>query len=157
MKLPRRWWLSSKESSCNAGDLQETEIQSLGQEDSLGEGNGDPLQYYCLENPHEQRSLAAYSPWHCRVGHDWVTEQQNEQQDEEVHRAKSGGNSHVRISAGMELVCAALVIHGYMFTNLKTVWPTVLGFLEASSHRHAPSPLTRGGTGSSKLLVMGSF
>ena len=56
-----------------------------------------------------------------RVGHDRVTEQQNEQQDEEVHRAKSGGNSNVRISAGMELVCAALVIHGYMFTNLKTV------------------------------------
>ena len=49
---------------------QETQVQSLGQEDSLGEGNGDPLQYYCLENPHEQRSLAAYSPWHCRVGHD---------------------------------------------------------------------------------------
>lgn len=41
------------------------------------------------------------------VGHDRVTEQQNEQQDEEVHRAKSGGNSNVRISAGMELVCAA--------------------------------------------------
>ena len=23
----------------------------------------NPLQYFCLENPHEQRSLAGYSPW----------------------------------------------------------------------------------------------
>ena len=28
-----------------------------------GEGNGNPLQYSCLENPHGQRSLASYSPW----------------------------------------------------------------------------------------------
>jgi len=30
---------------------------------SLGEGRGNPLQYSCLEDPHGQRSLAAYSPW----------------------------------------------------------------------------------------------
>ena len=30
---------------------------------SPGEGNGHPLQYSCLENPHGQRSLAGYSPW----------------------------------------------------------------------------------------------
>ena len=28
-----------------------------------GEGNGTPLQYSCLENPHGQRSLAGSSPW----------------------------------------------------------------------------------------------
>ena len=28
-----------------------------------GEGNGNPLQYTCLENDHGQRSLAGYSPW----------------------------------------------------------------------------------------------
>ena len=27
-----------------------------------GGGNGNPLQYSCLENPHGQRSLAGYSP-----------------------------------------------------------------------------------------------
>ena len=32
-----------KASACNAGDQ--------GQEDSPGEGNGNPLQYSCLENP----------------------------------------------------------------------------------------------------------
>ena len=27
-----------------------------------GEGNGNQLQYSCLENPHGQKSLACYSP-----------------------------------------------------------------------------------------------
>ena len=31
--------------------MQETWVQSLGQEDPPREGNGNPLQYYCLENP----------------------------------------------------------------------------------------------------------
>ena len=30
---------------------------------SPGGGNGNPLQYSCLKNPHRQRSLAGYSPW----------------------------------------------------------------------------------------------
>ena len=29
---------------------------------SPGEGNGNPLQYSCLQNPHGQRSLAGYHP-----------------------------------------------------------------------------------------------
>ena len=33
---------------------------------SPGEGNGNPLQYSYLENPHGQRSLARYSLWGCR-------------------------------------------------------------------------------------------
>ena len=28
-----------------------------------GGGNGNPLQYSCLENPHGQRSLMGHSPW----------------------------------------------------------------------------------------------
>ena len=31
--------------------LRETRVRSLGWEDSPGEGNGNPLQYSCLENP----------------------------------------------------------------------------------------------------------
>ena len=41
----------------NLPAVQETWVQFLGQEDSPGEGNGNPLQYYCLENQ-GQRSLA---------------------------------------------------------------------------------------------------
>ena len=36
----------NKESACNAGDMGS--IPGLGR--SLGEGNGNPLQYSCLEN-----------------------------------------------------------------------------------------------------------
>ena len=31
--------------------MRETWVRSLGQEDSPGEGNDNPLQYSCLENP----------------------------------------------------------------------------------------------------------
>ena len=46
--------------------MQEIWVRSLGVEDSLGGGHGNPLQYSCLENPPGQRSLAGYSPWGCK-------------------------------------------------------------------------------------------
>ena len=51
-----------KVSACNSGDL--SSIPGWGR--SPGEGHGNPLQYSCLENPHEQRSLADCSPWGCK-------------------------------------------------------------------------------------------
>ena len=60
----------SKASVCNAGDLGST--PGLGR--SPGEGNGNPLQYSCLENPMDRgawcRLLSMGSQ---RVGHDWAT------------------------------------------------------------------------------------
>ena len=44
------WWLGSKESACNAGDMGS--IPGSGR--SLGEGNRNPLQYSCLENPKDR-------------------------------------------------------------------------------------------------------
>ena len=49
----------SQESTCNAGDLGSI----LGSGRSPGGGHGNPLQYFCRENPHGQRSLVGYSPW----------------------------------------------------------------------------------------------
>ena len=40
---------------------RETQVQSLGQEDSPGEGHGYPLQYPCLENP------MGRGPWRATV------------------------------------------------------------------------------------------
>ena len=51
-----------KASIYNAGDL--CSIPGSGR--SPGEGNGNPLQYYCLEKSHGQRSLVGYSPWGCK-------------------------------------------------------------------------------------------
>ena len=52
-----------------AGDIRDTgSIPGWGR--SPGEGNGNPLQYSCLENPHGQRSPVGYSPWGRRVRND---------------------------------------------------------------------------------------
>ena len=45
------WWLSGKESSCDAGDAVGAAGSIPGSRRSPGEGNGNPLQYACLENP----------------------------------------------------------------------------------------------------------
>ena len=48
-----------KESPCSAGDPGS--IPGLGR--SPGEGNGNPLQYSCLENYIVRGAWAGYSPW----------------------------------------------------------------------------------------------
>ena len=68
--VAKSWtWLShwtgrseSKASACNAGD--QGSIPGSGR--SPGEGNGNPLQYSCLEKSQGQRSLVGYSPWGCK-------------------------------------------------------------------------------------------
>ena len=45
LELP--WWLRQERLPA----MQETQLQSQGQEDPLENGNGTPLQYPCLENP----------------------------------------------------------------------------------------------------------
>ena len=53
---------AGKESACNSEDP--SLIPGLGRSPRGGQGNA--LQYSCLENPYEQRSLAGYSPWGCK-------------------------------------------------------------------------------------------
>ena len=73
--MPREFWVlltkhwgfsggsDAKESACDIGD------QSLtpGSGRCPGEGNGNPLQYSCLENPMDREAcpcpLEGYSPW----------------------------------------------------------------------------------------------
>ena len=51
--------------------MRETWVLSLGQEDSPGEGNGNPLQYSCLENPMDGGAWwATQSMGSQKVGHD---------------------------------------------------------------------------------------
>ena len=54
-----------KNPSANAGDTGDTgSILGLGR--SLGVGNGNPLQYSCLENPMDRGNLVSYSPRGCK-------------------------------------------------------------------------------------------
>ena len=60
----------------NLPGMQETLIQSLGQEDPLEKGVATYSSIFAWEI-HEQRSLASYSPWgRKRAGHDFLTKQQ---------------------------------------------------------------------------------
>ena len=58
-----------KESACNAGDLNS--IPGLGR--SPGEGNGNPLQCSCLENPMDRGAWWAIVHGTARVGHELPT------------------------------------------------------------------------------------
>ena len=62
----------SEESACSAGDLG-----SIPQfERSPGEGNGNPLQYCCLENPMDKGAWRTTVHGIKRVGHDLETKPQ---------------------------------------------------------------------------------
>ena len=56
-----------KESAYNAGDLGS--IPGLGR--AFEGGHGNSLQYFCLENPHEQRSLAGYNAGDAELSPGW--------------------------------------------------------------------------------------
>ena len=54
--------------------MQETQVQFLGQEDPLEEGNGNPLQYSCLENPKDRGAWRATVYGVTKeIRHDWTT------------------------------------------------------------------------------------
>ena len=57
-----------KESACNA-----EQGSILGLERCPGEGNGYPLQYFCLENPMDRRAWQATVHAVTKVRHDQVT------------------------------------------------------------------------------------
>ena len=61
----------SKESACNAGDLDL--IPGSGR--SPGERNGNPLQYSCLENPMDRGPWKATVHGVARVRHDLATKE----------------------------------------------------------------------------------
>ena len=58
-----------KEYACNAGDLGSIP----GSERSPGEGNGNPSQYSCLENPMDKGAWQATVHGVARVRHDLAT------------------------------------------------------------------------------------
>ena len=68
-KLPL--WLSGKGSTCNGGDARDTgSVPGLGRSPEVG--NGNPLQYSCLENCMYRGTWWATSMGSQRVGQDWT-------------------------------------------------------------------------------------
>ena len=58
-----------KDLHASAGDAGDVGL-SPGSGRSLGEGNGNPLQCFCLGNPEEEEPGGLQSVWLQRVGHD---------------------------------------------------------------------------------------
>ena len=64
------WWLSGKESTCNAGAIGDTgSIPGSGR--FPGGGHSNPLLYSCLENPMDRGAGRLQSTRLHRVGRDW--------------------------------------------------------------------------------------
>ena len=57
----------------NLPAIQKTQVQLLGWEDPLREGNGNPLQYSCLENRMDRGAWQATFHGVARVRHDLAT------------------------------------------------------------------------------------
>ena len=66
-----QWWKSLPANAGNAGEARDTSsILGLGR--SPGEGDGNPLQYPCLENPMDREPSGLQSIGLQRVRHNWV-------------------------------------------------------------------------------------
>ena len=94
------WWVLSeimgfpcssvgKESDCNAGDLGS--IPGWGR--SAGEGNGNPLQYSCLEKPMKRGAWWAPVYGVIRVRHNWATKHASTHTSEIIHYKRLDHNS----------------------------------------------------------------
>ena len=57
-------------------EMQNIRVQSQGQDNPLEEERQLTLVSLSGKS-HRQRSLVGYSPWDCRVGHDWETEHEH--------------------------------------------------------------------------------
>ena len=67
--------------ACNAGDQGST--PGLGR--SLGVGNGNPLQYSCLENPMDRRAWQAIVHGIARVRHNLATKPPPQKMGNNIH------------------------------------------------------------------------
>ena len=67
-------WFSEKEPACNAGATGGLDSNPwVGSGRSPGEGNGNPLQYSCMENPMDRGAWQAIVHGVARIRHDLAT------------------------------------------------------------------------------------
>ena len=119
--FPGGW--DGKASAFNARDLGL--IPGLGRSP---EGNVNPLQYSCLENPPGQRSLVGYSPWGCKEWDmtQWLNIHTHRNYDNNTHlRMWINGSSYI-LWWGWKTVSKTLVNNMAIPTideNEHTWWP----------------------------------
>ena len=106
--------------------MQETRVQSLGWEDAPGEGNGNSLQYSCLENPMDRGTWWATIHGVVRVRHNLVTKPSSD-----LRKAWFGSNTDLvmilalsfSITLNNTLTSSRLNFHNYkMVITFFTLW-----------------------------------
>ena len=91
--------LSSKESTCNAGNA--SLIPGLGR--SPGEGSGNLLQYSCLGNPMDRAPWWATVMRSQRVRHDLATQQQQQPYYQQMDKANTNTKTDMSVSIKTKL------------------------------------------------------
>ena len=96
------------------------------------EGNGDPLQFSCLENPHGQRSLMDYSPWGCKesdmtelrmfslsfFAKKWWCHVRRKGSWDNTGSLRDGADDFFPL--GASFLSSLLLLHGLLWTKMKT-------------------------------------
>ena len=127
--------------------VQETQIQSLGQEDSTGEGNGNLLQYSCLENSLRQRSLAGTV---CGITESWMwvsshacicaIELYSSKWDLNSVQLSSLDQSCPTLCDPMDCSTPGLPVHHQLLESTQTHVHRVGDAIQPSRHLSSPSP-----------------
>ena len=119
--------------------MQETRVPSLDQE-----GNGNPLQYSCLEKFHRPRNLVVYGPWGCKESD--MTKQSKTKKSLNCIRASCLGGFPGGTS-GKEPVCQCKRLKRCGFDPWfrkipwRWAWQPPIVFLPGESHGEAPGGL----------------
>ena len=124
------WWLSGKESACNAGLLPESGRYP-------GKGNGNPFQYSHLGNPMDRGALRPTVHKVTRVRQGWATKQQQTNKHTSTKWLKNSSprvylQNYIDIYSSQnwrQLKCPSRVtnwIYPMEYYNIKNKWSTDL-------------------------------
>ena len=115
--------LVCKESACSAGDPGL--ISGLGR--FPGGGNGNPLQYSCLENPMDRGAFRATVHGVARVGHDLVTKSSLDHRKSEGIRKVSASLTVLKLlTIWITTNCAEFFKRQEYQTTLPVSWETCM-------------------------------
>ena len=133
----------TKESTFNAGDLGSIPRPRR----SPGEGNGNPLQYTCLENPIDRGAWGATVPADHRVRHDWAINTFSDLIFPSSLKTVSPVKSHLRFRGlqhvnprGAYFSSVQLLSHVWLFGTLGT--SAHQGSLSITNSRSPPKPMS---------------
>ena len=101
--------------------MQETQAQSLGGEDSPGEGNSNPLQYFCLENLMDR---GAWQPTVQRFPKSWT---------------QLSAHTHTHTHTHTQASCIKLVVQFYRLLSMNGMSGAF--FTSLNVYHNFPSPL----------------